>query len=248
MFKGGFIGTFDNKAVVVQHKIYIDMKLPTWATVVGIIMLLFGGCGALSNVNKINTPNTLNEMSEVLEEINSEMSKEMGKVKEEIRSDTVESVEVIQDEISDVTPDSVEIAGYKTEVNKFDADDSAGIAMMEGLFGSVGNIMTFSDYYKVWIVRLGIIGLIASVLYALAGLLLIIGKSFSLNLVYGAIAVSLLSVIFQIVIITMDKESGLAAKSTNIGNYFMIMVNVVLLIIVLASDKSYFHEFDVIEE
>jgi len=58
----------------------------------------------------------------------------------------------------------------------------------------------------------------------------------------AALIASTVSVIFQIVIITMDKESGMAAKAGNITNYFVIFVNIILFIIIMASDKSYFDE------
>jgi len=122
------------------------------------------------------------------------------------------------------------------------------MAAIESMFGSLDKVLVFSDYYKTWIVRLGIIGLIASIFYFIAGLLLIMGKSISLNLTYGAIAISLCSVIFQIVIISLDKESGFAAKTGNFTNYFMLLVNIILIVIVLASDKSYFHQFNIEQE
>jgi len=54
------------------------MKTPTWATVIGIIMILFGGCGALNNVQKINSPATLDQMSGAFDEISQEIEKEMN--------------------------------------------------------------------------------------------------------------------------------------------------------------------------
>ena len=54
----------------------------------------------------------------------------------------------------------------------------------------------------------------------------------------------MISVIFQIIIISMDKESGFAAKAGNVTNYFVIFANVILFIIIMASDKSYFVEVE----
>ena len=218
------------------------MKTPTWATVIGIIMILFGGCGALSNVQKIQSPSTLDEMSGTFEEISSEINKEVKKEMSQEVSDSTKSDE--EDFFEDESDqDSSTVRGFGMS-----KQDSAGMAAFEGVFGKLDNMLVFSDYYKTWIVRLGILGLIASVIYLVSGLLLIMGKPVALNVTYGAIAFSLFSVIFQIVIMALDKESGFMAKTGNFANYFMVLVNVILIVIVLASDKSYFYEKDIIEE
>lgn len=207
------------------------MSLPTWATVVGVIMLLFGGCGVYQNVQKINTPAALDEMSGQFEDIEYEINKELGRVRDTIASATAQV-------------DSLEGEQSADQSSSFTPEDSAGLAMFENIFGSVSNMLTFSDYYKKWIVRLGIIGMIASMLYAVAGLLLIMGKKYGVKLSLGAVLISTLSVIFQIVIISSDKESGFAAKASNFTNYFVIFVNIILFIIIMASDKSYFNEVE----
>lgn len=217
------------------------MKTPTWATVIGIIMILFGGCGALSNVQKIQSPNTLDEMSGAFEEISTQIETEMNTNRQSGDS-------TILDEESDghVSIDLGDDAANKVEFRL--PKDSSDIEAFEGMFGKFDKMLVFSDYYKTWIVRLGILGLIASVIFVVSGLLLIMGKPVALNVTYGAIAFSLFSVIFQIVIMALDKESGFMAKTGNFANYFMVLVNVILIVIVLASDKSYFYEQEIIED
>lgn len=194
-------------------------------------MLLFGGCGALQNVQKISSPQALDEMSSEFQNIENELSKELGRSEEGV----TESGNEMMDSLS-----MEEESAYEP----LSEEDSAGIAMFEGVFGSLDNMLTFSDYYKKWIVRLGIIGLLASIFYAIAGLLMIMGKKYGLKLCIAAIGVSMISVIFQIIIISMDKESGFAAKAGNVTNYFVIFANVILFIIIMASDKSYFVEVE----
>ncbi len=206
------------------------MSLPTWATVIGVVMLLFGGCGVLQNVQKINIPGALNEMSLEFEDIEDEISKELGRANEDLASEEDNNDSLSTEVIRDYEPLS--------------SEDSAGIAMFEGVFGSLDNMLTFSDYYKRWIVRLGIIGLIASVFYAIAGLLIIMGKKYGAKLCIAALVASTASVIFQIVIITFDKESGFAAKAGNLTNYLVIFTNIILFIIIMASDKSYFNQVE----
>jgi len=206
------------------------MSLPTWATVIGVIMLLFGGCGVFQNVQKINSPSALDEMSSEFEDIEHELNRELGRADDASTDEEMNLDSTTQDDDGEYEPLS--------------SEDSAGIAMFEGMFGSVSNLLTFSDYYKKWIVRLGIIGLLASILYGIAGLILIMGKKYGVKLALAALIVSTLSVIFQIVIISADKESGFAAKAGNITNYLVIFVNIILFIIVMASDKTYFNDIE----
>jgi len=205
------------------------MSTPTWATVIGVIMLLLGGCGAIQNVQKIYTPSSLEEMSGEFEQIEYELNRELGRTSEPRQDST-----------------DIDTSGDYTEktYEPLSEEDSAGIAMFEGMFGSVSNLLTFSDFYKTWIVRLGIIGLIASLIYAIGGLLLVMGKSFAVKAALGALAFSTLSSILQIVIFTVDKESGFAVRMSSISSYLVIFVNVILLIIILASDKTYFEQIE----
>ena len=113
---------------------------------------------------------------------------------------------------------------------------------------SVGDIMHFSDYYKKWIARIGIIGTIVSLIFAVAGVILIIGKPYAVKLAYVALGLSFASLFFQIVIMSLDKDSGIVAGMSNFGSYFSIFVNIILLVVILASDKSYFQQHEIIEE
>ncbi len=218
------------------------MKTPTWATVIGIILILFGGCGALSNVQKIQSPNTLDEMSGTFDEISKQIETEMKTATE--LQDSSDSQEERDGHVSINMGEDEESNNVEVRLPK----DSSDIAAFENVFGKFDNMLVFSDYYKIWIVRLGILGLIASIIYVISGLLMVMGKPIALNVAYGAIAFSLFSVIFQIIILSLDRESGFVAKTGNFTNYFMVLVNVILIVIVLASDKSYFYEQDIIQE
>lgn len=186
---------------------------------VGIIMMLFGGCGALNNVQKITAPKFLDDTSGILDEVTREMEEDFEKEKRSAIKDTLEDGTIVID--------SSELKQIETVEN-----------MVSGMFN-------VSDYYKKWVFRFGIIGSIVAIIYFLAGLLMVMGKSYSLKFVYGALALSMASLIFQIIIFSMDKEGGMLSTFGNIGAFINIFVNIVLLVIVLASDKSY---FDPIEE
>jgi len=211
------------------------MKLPTWATVVGVLMILFGGCGTYNNITKINTPKMLEMTSTIFEEISSEIDI------------SVEDGEFHLDSIKDVTMDS--ITHIIEELSGQDMTDSTESAAVEKIFGSMSNMLNFSDYYLKWIVRLGIIGTIVALIYLMAGIFLVMGKPFALKLSYIALGLSIAFMIFQIVIMSMDKEGGMISRmSTNVSAYFMIFANIILLIIIKASDGSYFYQDEIIVE
>ena len=197
------------------------MKLPTWALIVGIIMILFGGCGALNNVQKINAPKALEQQSDLMSEIR-------GAIEEDLEED-------LKEEMLDQEGDGSDI-------------DSADLKKVEKVKDTVLNMLEVSDYYKRWIVRLGIIGTIAALFYCIAGILLVMGKPWSLKVVYAAIGVSIASLLFQVIVLSMDDSSGVISSFSTFGNYFMIFINIILLVIILASDRSYFYEHEILED
>ena len=156
------------------------------------------------------------------------------------------------DEISKEMEEAVkEESESRTEADSLSAEEieeaAKDSARLEKITESMGEWLTFSDYYKKWVVRLGIIGLIVSIIFAVAGVLLIIGKPISIKIAYLAIGLSIAQIIFQIIIMSMDEESGMIASFTNIGAYFMLFLDIILLVIILASDKSFFDQHEMIE-
>lgn len=65
------------------------MKTPTWGTAIGVIMILFGGCGALNDFGAINMPEKLAKQKAIMKE----------------KLEEAESVE--QDSVTTTTEDSV---------------------------------------------------------------------------------------------------------------------------------------------
>lgn len=210
------------------------MKVPTWATIVGVFMLLLGSCGAYNNVNKINMPGTLEQTSAIFDQMTVEFSR-TSKEGVQRTQDGIEGEDLI-DSISSAMGKDLEM-------------DSASLNTIENVFGSLDEMMVFSDYYKKWIVRLGYLGLGVAIIYFLAGFFLVIGKPYSLKLTYVALGLSLAFMIFQIVIFSMDKEGGMVSRwSATFGSYFMIFINIVLLLIVATANKTFFYQHEIIQE
>ncbi len=202
------------------------MDKPTWATVVGIMMILIGGCGTINNVKKINAPKAIDMASEIMNNVPPENTPDKNQDISENQDSTYQSTGREQDSVLQ---------------NRME-QDSMVTAMFEKYFGSMEKMMVFTDYYKKWIVRLGIIGTLIALLYFLAGILLTLGKPIALKLTYIALLTNLAFMIFQIIIMSMDKEGGMLSKmSVNLGSYFTIFLDLVLLVIVFAVDKSFFY-------
>jgi len=203
--------------------------------IVGIVVILNGGCGILSNVKKINTPSTLDAAEGIIKEVQIEINQELKKKDTaQVGMDTAVTSETEVVEISDSASTSI---------------DSNMLGDIESVFGSMDKLLVFSDYYKKWIVILGKIGVVISALYLLGGLLLVIGQKYAIKSSYIALGLSTLFMIFQIIIMSYDSQGGAISRwSINFGAYFMIALNVIILIIIAASDKTYFYQKNIIEE
>jgi len=199
------------------------MKLPTWAMVVGVIMLLFGGCGAINNAQKIYTSDFL-ENTELVSEISNEIEDDIEQdiAKATIKYDTLDSGEIVA--------------------------DSSDLKKVERVADMVEGIFNVSDFYIKWIRIIGIVGTIAAIIYAIAGLLLLIGRRFAVKFAYGALGLSLASALFQLIIYSLDEGTGIISWSGKLGGYSTIFINIILIVIIVASDKSYFYEHEILED
>lgn len=112
-----------------------------------------------------------------------------------------------------------------------------------GFFGgdpkeSVEKMLNLSEFTKTWIVRFGYIGVIVSLLYALSGIFLLTPKSFSIKFVYAILILSILLSVTQTIVLTSDSESGFIAMSKGFSQIFGIIIDIILLSVVFASDKE----------
>lgn len=97
-----------------------------------------------------------------------------------------------------------------------------------------------SDFQKTWIVRLGYIGFIPSLIYIVGGLFLLIKRRFSIKLACSALILSALFSVIRTVVLLKDASIGFIAMSSSFGMIFGVIMDVILLIIILASDRSYY--------
>lgn len=190
------------------------MKAPTWGLITGSLMMLFGGCGALNDIQLIQSDKIL----AIQEDIVSNMSKKIE-----------------QQEQNDAISDTLENSSDKETGTIIINNDTIDTNNIEE---SIGKLIHISDYMKKWMVRLGYIGLIVSTIYFLGGLFLIVIKEWSIQLAYFALTLSIVFGLFQIFINSQDDSSSLVNWASNIGYYFSIGADIILLAVVFASDKS----------
>ena len=176
------------------------MKIPTWAIVIGICLMLFGGCGVSKNIQAINMPNLL--------EMQQDMITKMHGIGAETSPDTLATV-----------------PGDDAEAFK---------SIAEGM----DEIFKVSEFAKTWTVRFGYIGLFVATLYILSGVFLLLKRSFSIQLVYVALATSIVFSGIQTLVLASDPSGGLISKSAGFGNIFGIIVDIILVVVIIAIDKT----------
>jgi len=187
------------------------MKIPTWAILIGICMLLFGGCEMVSSTQAVYLPDVL------------EMQSNMMKTMQE--NGTFGSV---------YPPDSI----LNSADSSASAMAQLQSKRMHDAFNQTRNIFSMSAYAKKWIVVFGYMGVLVGGFYFLSGIFLLVRLPFSIRLVFIALIISIVFNLTQTIVMSFDQEGGFMSKSFGIGNLFGVVLDVVLLIVLMVIDKS----------
>jgi Na+-translocating ferredoxin:NAD+ oxidoreductase RnfD subunit len=182
------------------------MKAPTWGTVIGVIMIIFGGCSVMNDIKSITLPEILEKQKVIINDAMEETVEEDSLATEQI--DSVSTPE--KDEI-DVVKDPKKL---------------------------VEDVLTLSEFTKTWIVRFGYIGVVISLLYILGGIFLLTPRKISIPIVYAALILSIAFSGVQTVVLTSDSASGIIALTSGFSQIFSIIIDIILLSVVFASDKE----------
>ncbi len=177
------------------------MKTPTWVRVIGIILIVFGGCNASKHAQSTYMPQMM--------EMQGKMMKSFTKI--------------AQNE-SRTTSDTVRTA----------TDDQVA-SQMENTFNE---LFYLSEHDKVWIVRIGYMGLFVSLLYVLSGAFLLMRKKHALLLIYAALVVNIAFSLFGYMSLDSSGSFGFMALTAGIGGMASIVFDLALLIVILSLDKS----------
>jgi Na+-translocating ferredoxin:NAD+ oxidoreductase RnfD subunit len=200
------------------------MKTPTWGTVIGIMMIVFGGCGALHDIKAISTPQKLKEEQQ---KIRIRIAEKNG-----AKNDT-SAVATITEFDGDSTV-RVDIDSADAETKEVDIP----------FFGkkSPDEILQLSEFSATWIVRFGFIGAAISIIYLLGGVFLLNRRTFSIKLVYAALVLSMLCAGAQTAILTSNATGDLIAIGTGLGQLPGILIDIILLAVVFSSEKDAYKE------
>jgi hypothetical protein len=190
------------------------MKRPTWGTVIGVLMMAFGGCSVLNNIQAISLPAKLDEKK-------AEFHKKMEEKKAN-KPDTLITAET----------DSLTLLGDSSGTKKYKAEKKFDLAK---------NVLDMPESTKTWIVRFGYMGIIVAILYGLGGVYLLIPKKFSVKLAYGVLILSIaFTAAKTIVLLSPGSASGVIALTMGGTQLFSILIDIVLLSVVFASDKEFY--------
>lgn len=216
------------------------MKTPTWAVVVGIILMLFGGCGLMKHSQAIVMPEMLDMQQKMMENTVKVIEKS-----EETYPDWEEEDEL--DSIYEENETSNQ-SGFENEEDSLDlynevltfekTQKEKRLEAAKDLTKNMKEIFSISSFNRKWTVRFGYIGLIVCAIYLLAGAVLVNQKIFAIKFVFFALGLSLLFSIVQMMVLAGDTGNGFIGKIGAYGNIFGITIDVILIIVFSVIDKS----------
>lgn len=203
------------------------MERPGWAIALGIIMLLMGGCGAYNDYQNIHVEKIMNMKDKIIKQIDEDHERNMKK------TTNMESRDTTQFQNDSLFGEPL----VKDSLNNADIGKT-----FETFFD-------FSDYRLLWTKRCGYIGLFVSFLFLIGGLLFLLGKKYVVPIIISILAISIAFGIFQILIFSADPGSGkMLQKLGNLGYYVSIFIDILILIIFMVVDKSFFKKQELVED
>lgn len=196
------------------------MQRPTWVTVIGVLMILVAGCGGVSSdLKQIKTTALLEFQDDLVDELQVEFG-----------SEYIDSSE---------KKILIDLGGVDSTTLKSDTLSSKNLA------DTIKAISKMPPEAIATITKHGYIGIVFSLLYVLTGfILLFLRKKYVVKLAIGMLLLSLAFVAYQAVEIKSLDISKLFSFGLQTNIYMGAMIDVILLILFLVLDKSYFTEED----
>jgi len=198
------------------------MKTPTWATTIGIIMIVLGACSVRNDLKSISLPEDLALAKSIIQ-------KQRREAKERKEKDASTK------KIDSLSTQADSLKAKIDEESEPDSDDSISFG---GRKEPVEKIMELTPFTKKWIVNFGYIGLFASVLYILGGVFMLVKRNFSIKLAYAVLAISILTSGAQAGFLTSSSSSGVIALSMGLSQLGGIVIDIVILAVIFSSDKE----------
>jgi hypothetical protein len=209
------------------------MKTPTWAIVVGICLILFGGCSVTKSIQATKVPDILAMQQKMMEKMSTDTS----------TSDSLSNLlDSLGNSLDSLSNSSGRISNSLDSLSSSTFKDAPNPEMFENLAEGMKEMFAMSEFAKTWTVRFGYIGIFVAFLYILSGVFLLLKKEFSIKLVYVALATSIAFGIIESAVLASDTGSGLISKTMGVGNIFGIIIDIILLIVVATADKTAYLE------
>lgn len=204
------------------------MSAPTWATVIGILMMLFAGCGACNSLQNTQFSANLDRQGDLVDKITKSMGDDIGRSDIDstdlttiIDTTEVEASEVAQEKVTTTQPEEVK--------------------------EMIGQMLSFSDETKMWIERFGYIGLFGAIIYFFGGLFLLIPKSFSIPLAYTALGLSIVISLGQWYVLSGD-GAGFLKVATGVGAVIGVVIDIIFGLLIYVSDKYSYYPDEVFQD
>ena len=189
------------------------MKRPTWATVVGILGIVFSCLGFLGAGQEIMMPKILKFQKEMFSHIEESIHKQSDEQKAELPDETRERMSSENENRSNID--------FPTEMFKF-----------------MGKMWEFPEWYGRWIVIFGVIKLFLCGLYLFASIRLLQIKPSAIRLFYLAAGLTIfLSILKGIVSLSALSFIGFTMM---FGVMFGVIIDIVLIIVVATGNKEAF--------
>lgn len=215
-------------------------KTPTWAIIVAILMMLMGGCGIKNDIQSINIRSILDMKDKILESTEVDTDHE-SQTKSDSLDDVPNDESVDKQKDKDVVEDTATVLAKKSvndTISGSQPDDGSDEKKFKDIFGK---LLDLPESTIVKIIRFGYIGLFFSFLLLIGGLFLLIKKSFSIKLAYAVLGANIFFSIVRWVM--LSGEGGtIISLGNSLGAAFSIFTSIILLVVIISSDKSHFEE------
>lgn len=186
------------------------MKTPTWGILIGIFMMLFGGCSVINDMQTVYMPDVIEMQKNMMEGFSQGVN---------------------------TTSDSTNVADTISSVVDRSGNDEA----FKNMEKTMNKMFYMSDFTKTWMVRFGYIGALVSLVYILGGVFLLIRKDYSIKLVYAVLLLSIAFAITKAVVLSSEASSGLIAFASGYSQMFGVVIDIVFLVVIVASDKTTYY-------
>jgi len=131
------------------------------------------------------------------------------------------------------TSDSTNVADTSSAV----VDKSVNDEAFKNMEKTMNKMFYMSDFTKTWMVRFGYIGALVSLAYILGGVFLLTRKDYSIKLAYVVLLLSIAFAVTKGVVLSSEESSGFIAFASGYSQMFGVVIDIVFLVVIVASDK-----------